>query len=147
MTPGPPRQPGEPILGRREWSTIVFTGLLQAAVALSVFAWALQARNLDEARNLAFSALVFGELLRAFSARDADRPFWEVGLFTNLRLFGIVVISVLVQLGIHHIPATQALFQIGALSFFDCTLSLVAGSVPFAILEIAKVVKRVARRA
>jgi Ca2+-transporting ATPase len=143
----PPRQPGEPILGRREWSTIVFTGLLQAAVALSVFAWALQARNLDEARNLAFSALVFGELLRAFSARDADRPFWEVGLFTNLRLFGIVVISVLVQLGIHHIPATQALFQIGALSFFDCTLSLVAGSVPFAILEIAKVVKRVARRA
>jgi P-type Ca2+ transporter type 2C len=143
----PPRPPGEPILGRREWRTIVFTGLLQAAVALAVFAWALQARNLDEARNLAFSVLVFGELLRAFSARDADRPFWEVGLFTNLRLFGIVVISVLVQLGIHHIPATQALFQIGALSFFDCTLSLIAGSVPFAILEIAKVVKRVARRA
>jgi Ca2+-transporting ATPase len=143
----PPRPPGEPILGRREWRTVAFTGLLQAAVALAVFAWALQARNLDEARNLAFSVLVFGELLRAFSARDADRPFWEVGVFTNLRLFGIVVISVLVQLGIHHIPATQALFQIGALSFFDCALSLIAGSVPFAILEITKVVKRAARRA
>ena len=31
----PPRPPGEPILGRREWRTVVFTGLLQAAVALA----------------------------------------------------------------------------------------------------------------
>jgi Ca2+-transporting ATPase len=120
---------------------VLLTGLLQAAVALAVFAWALQARNLDEARNLAFSALVFGELLRAFSARDADRPFWEIGLFTNLRLFGIVAVSFLVQLGVHHIPATQTLFQIGALSLYDCAISVVAGCVPFAIIELTKVVR------
>jgi Ca2+-transporting ATPase len=141
----PPRQAEEPILGRREWRTVAFTGLLQAAVALAMFAWALEARNLDEARNLAFSVLVFGELLRAFSARDADRPFWEVGLFTNLRLLGIVAVSVLVQLGIHHIPATQQLFHIGALSLFDCALSLIAGAVPFAVIELTKVVRRIAR--
>jgi Ca2+-transporting ATPase len=142
----PPRQPEEPILGRRQWRTVAFTGLLQAAVALTLFAWALEARNLDEARNLAFSALVFGELLRAFSARDADRPFWEVGLFTNLRLFGVVAVSLLVQLGIHHIPAAQTLFQIGALSLFDCTISVVAGSVPFVIIELTKVAERFVRR-
>jgi len=143
----PPRDPKEPILRAAEWRTIAFTGLLQAAVALGVFAWAIEARNLDEARNLAFSALVFGELLRAFSARDAERSFWEVGLFTNLKLLGIVVLSVLVQLGLHHIPATQQLFQIGTLSLPDCALTLLVGSVPFAIIEIAKVAKRVARRA
>jgi Ca2+-transporting ATPase len=142
----PPRPPEEPILGHREWGTVAFTGLLQAAVALAVFAWALEARNLDEARNLAFSALVFGELLRAFSARDADRSFWEVGLFTNLRLMGVVAVSVLVQLGIHHIPAAQTLFQIGALSLFDCTISVVAGSVPFAVIELTKLGRRMARR-
>jgi len=114
---------------------------------LAVFAWALEARNLDEARNLAFSVLVFGELLRAFSARDADRPFWEVGLFTNLRLLGVVAVSVLVQLGIHHIPAAQTLFQIGPLSLFDCAISVVAGSVPFVIIELLKVARRVSRRA
>src|SRR6185503_213080 len=75
----PPRNPQEPMLGRSEWSVIAFTGALQAGVTLGVFAWALASRNLAEARNLAFSVLVFGELLRAFAARSTTRLFWEVG--------------------------------------------------------------------
>jgi Ca2+-transporting ATPase len=143
----PPRPPAEPILGRREWWTISLTGALQALVAFGVFAWALEVRGLEVARNLAFSVLVFGELLRAFAARDADRPFWEVGLFTNLRLLGIVVASVLVQIGIHHIPATQSLFQIGTLSLADCALTLSLGMLPFAILESLKILRRCRRGA
>jgi Ca2+-transporting ATPase len=142
----PPRRVEEPILGRREWWNIAGTGLLQAAGALGVFAWALRTRDLDAARNLAFSVLVFGELLRAFAARDPDRPFWEVGVFTNLRLLGVVAISVLVQLGIHHIPATQALFEIGALTLMDCVLSVVVGMVPLVVLETSKLLRRHRRR-
>jgi Ca2+-transporting ATPase len=140
----PPRPAEEPILRRREWWTILATGLLQAAVALTVFEWALEARNLEEARNLAFSVLVFGELLRAFSARDAERPFWEIGMFTNLKLAGVVAISALVQLAIHHVPATQKLFQIGDLSAADCAITVLAGMVPLALLEAAKVFRRLA---
>lgn len=138
----PPRPASEPILGAREWRAIAWTGLLQAVCTLAIFIWALEARSLEEARNLAFSVLVFGELLRAFSARDPNRPFWEVGLFTNLRLLAIVVLSVLVQLGIHHIPATQELFSIGALPLADCMLSLLVGMIPLAVLEAGKVLKR-----
>ena len=138
----PPRRPQEPILGRKEWRTVILTGLLQAAVTLATFVWALRERNLEEARNLAFSVLVFGELLRAFSARDAIRPFWEVGVFSNLRLFGVVAVSFVVQIGIHHIPAIQQLFQIGPLSLLDCTLSIAMGSVPLLALELTKVVNR-----
>jgi Ca2+-transporting ATPase len=141
----PPRPASEPILGRREWRAIGLAGALQAICTLAVFMWALEARSLEEARNLAFSVLVFGELLRAFSARDPDRPFWEVGLFSNLRLFAIVLISVLVQLGIHHIPATQELFSIGPLSLFDCALTLVVGMVPLIVLELGKIFRRTAR--
>jgi len=137
-----PRAPEEPILRAREWRNIAVTGLLQATVALAVFLWALEARDLDEARNLAFSVLVVGELLRAFAARDADRPFWEVGVFSNLRLLGIVVLSMLVQLGIHHIPATQALFEIGALSLADCIMSFAAGAIPLLVLESYKILRR-----
>jgi Ca2+-transporting ATPase len=143
----PPRPPAEPILGRGEWRAIASTAVLQAIIALGAFAWALDARGLDAARNLAFSVLVFGELLRAFAARDVDRPLWEVGVLTNLRLLGVVVLSVLVQVGIHHIPATQDLFRIGALSFNDCMLSLALGAVPLVVLESSKLVKRAARAA
>lgn len=136
-----PRNPVEPILGRSQWATIMLTGLLQAGISIAVFAWALQYRDLTEARNLAFSTLVVGELLRAFAARHATLTFWQLGLFSNVRLVGIVMFSLLMQLGLHHIPAAEALFQIAPLSAADCFLSFVCGAVPFVIIESAKVIR------
>ena len=141
-----PRHPDEPMLGRSQWRFIAATGLLQATATLAVFVWALTARDLVEARNLAFSVLVFGELLRAFAARSTTRLFWEVGAFTNLRLLGVVVLSVVLQLGLHHIPAAQAIFEIGPLSAADCVLTLLVASVPVTIIELSKLVRRWAAR-
>ena len=58
----------------------MLTGLLEAAVVLGVFVWALRPGDLARARSLAFSTLVFGELFRAFAARSPTRVFWEVGV-------------------------------------------------------------------
>ena len=138
----PPRHPDEPMLGRTQWRFIVATGLLQAAATLSVFVWALHARDLTEARNLAFSVLVFGELFRAFAARSATRVFWEVGAFTNVRLLGVVVFSVLVQFGIHHIPLAQTVFEIGPLSAGDCALTVLVALVPVTVIELSKLARR-----
>jgi Ca2+-transporting ATPase len=138
----PPRSPLEPMLGRREWGNVLATGLLQATVTLSVFAWALQSRGEGEARNLAFTTLVFGELFRSFASRSPDKLFWEVGPFSNLRLLGVVVASVLIQLGIHHVPALARLFQITALSPQDCVLTLALGLIPVTVLEMSKLVRR-----
>ena len=138
----PPRHPDEPMLGRSQWQFIVMTGLLQAVATLSVFVWALHARDLVEARNLAFSVLVFGELFRAFAARSTTRVFWEVGAFTNLRLLSVVVFSVLVQIGIHHVPAAQAVFEIGPLSATDCALTLLVGLAPVTFIEVSKLARR-----
>lgn len=135
----PPRPTSEQLIGAREWRRILFAGMLQAMPVLAVFTWALEARSLDVARNLAFSVLVFGELLRAFSARDPDRPFWEVGLFSNMKLFFIVLFTMMVQIGIHHVPPTQELFGIGPLSPADCALSIAIGAIPLAVLELEKV--------
>jgi len=138
----PPRDPDEPMLGRSQWNHIVVTGLLQAAATLAVFAWVLNSRSLTEARNLAFTVLVFGELFRAFAARSTTLTFWEVGAFTNLRLVGVVVISVLVQLGLHHIPATQVFFEIDRLSWTDGALTVLVGLCPVTVIEVQKLVRR-----
>ena len=68
--------------------------------------------------------------------------FWEVGAFSNVILLGVVAISALVQLGIHHIPATQALFQIGSLSLSDCALGVIVGLGPVTLIELSKLVRR-----
>jgi P-type Ca2+ transporter type 2C len=127
---------------RAEWRFIITTGLLQATATLGVFVWALNARDLSEARNLAFSVLVFGELFRAFAARSTTRVFWEVGAFTNVRLLAVVVFSVLMQLGIHHIPAAQVVFEIGPLSAADCALTLLVAMGPVTVIEVAKLARR-----
>jgi Ca2+-transporting ATPase len=137
-----PRHPGESMLGREQWRFIIATGLLQAAATMGVFVWALNARDLTEARNLAFSVLVFGELFRAFAARSTTRVFWEVGAFTNLWLLGVVLFSVLMQIGMHHIPVAQAMFQIGPLSAADCALTVAVGLVPVTVIEILKLARR-----
>ena len=134
----PPRQPQEPMLGRREWLMIGLTGLVQAIVTLSVFVWALRDRNLEEARNLAFTVLVFGELFRAFAARSPTRPFWRIPLLSNVALLATVVVSGFVQIAIHHVPFTQELFDLGYISVDDCLLSVGIGLVPLAAVELLK---------
>ncbi len=141
----PPRRPDENILGRAEWRNIVWTGALQGAVTLSVFYWALKNRDVLEARNLAFSVLVFGEVLRSFASRSRTKLFWEVGAFGNLRLVAVVVVTMLVQLTIHHMAFTRSLFDIGELSMADCLLSLLIGFIPVSVLELGKLFGRVRR--
>ncbi len=138
----PPRHPDEPMLGRTQWRFIVSTGLLLAAVTLSVFVWALRDRDLVEARNVAFSVLVFGELFRAFAARSTTKVFWEVGVFTNLRLLAVVVLSAAIQLAIHHIPAAERVFGIAPLSLADCAMTIAIGLVPTSVIEVAKLIRR-----
>lgn len=142
----PPRSPEEPMLGRVQWRFIVLTGVLQAAVTLSVYLWALETRELPEARNLAFSVLVFGELFRALAARSTDKVFWEVGVFTNVRLLIVVVLSVLLQYALHHIPIAQRMLDITPLSARDCALTIGAGLVPVTVIELTKLLRRVRHR-
>jgi Ca2+-transporting ATPase len=141
----PPRPAAEPMLGRAQWTYVVLAGALEAAVTLGVFAWALRARDLPAARNLAFTTLVFGELLRALASRSPRKLFWEVGPFTNLRLLAVIVGSIVIQIGLHFVPPIEAAFQIGHLSFADGALALGLGLVPVTTLELSKLVRRVRR--
>lgn len=138
----PPRPQGQPMLGRPEWIRILSTGLLQGAVTLAVFAWALHAEGVEQARNMAFTTLVFGELFRAFAARSRTRTFWQVGVLSNLRLLGVVLGSAAVQVGMHHVGFAQTFFDLAPISLGDCLESIGLGLIPLAVVEISKLVRR-----
>lgn len=112
------------------------------AVALGVYAWALHARDLGEARNLAFSTIVFAELFRTFASRSPTKVFWEVGAFSNLRVLGVVLGSATAQIAIHHVPMLERLFDIGPLSMADCALTVGLGLIPVTVIEVSKLVAR-----
>jgi Ca2+-transporting ATPase len=88
------------------------------------------------------SAIVFAEIFRSFASRSATKLFWEVGALSNLMLLGVVMASFAIQLAIHQLPTTRALFQIGDLSGFEGGLTVAVGLIPVSVLELSKLVRR-----
>jgi len=138
----PPRPLQEPILGRLQWWTIGWIGLLEATMSLGVFAWALRTRDLPHARNLAFTVVVFAELFRALASRSTTRTYLEVGLWSNARLIAVVLISAGLQLAIHWVPALHPLFDIAPMSAGEIAVCAALGLIPASAIELSKLVVR-----
>jgi Ca2+-transporting ATPase len=139
----PPRRPDVELIDWNFLKRIALIGCLTAAVALSAFAYEWYVDGiLDQARDAAFSTLVTAELLRAFGARSEVRTIWQVGLFSNMRLFVIVAASFGLQLAIHHIPTLQILFRTEPISVGQWVAWIALGAVPLIVLELSKALRR-----
>jgi Ca2+-transporting ATPase len=138
----PPRRPDEPKLGAPEWRLIVAIGVLCAATTLSVFGWALRWADLAEARTLAFSTMVFVQLFLSLGFRHRSKVLWQVGVLTNAKLVAIVVASLLVQMALMQLPATQRLFHLAPLGLAHTLIPIIAALAPVTLLELAKLAWR-----
>jgi Ca2+-transporting ATPase len=137
----PPRRPDEPMLGGSEWRLIVAVGALHCAVTLAVFGWALPRRGLEEARTLAFSTVVFGQLFLSLGFRHRRKILWALGPFTNARLVAIIAFTTALQLALTGAPATRALFHLTDPPPLLALLPVAAGLVPVTLLELAKLAR------
>lgn len=139
----PPRRQDAQLIDRAFLKRIALTGVLTAGVALTVFAYEFYADgSVAQARNAAFSALVIAELLRAFGARSNEKTVWQIGLFSNMRLFVIVAASFVLQLLIHHLPMLETLFGTEPVSVAQCAAWIVLGAIPLIVLELGKVFRQ-----
>ncbi|KTD21226.1 cation-translocating P-type ATPase [Legionella londiniensis] len=135
----PPRATQKSMMDIAFFKRVTFVGCLTALVTLSVFAYEyLIDGDLIQAQDAAFSVLVTAELLRAFGARSQTKTIWQIGFFSNLRLFFIVSISFSLQVFIHHIPMLRELFGIEPVSFTQCFVWILLGMVPLLIIEAQK---------
>jgi len=137
----PPRPPAEPMLGRSQWTRILWVGALEAGVVLAVFLGKLGGGDATVARNFAFSTLVFCELFRAFAARSRRFVYWQVGAFTNAHLIAVVALSALAQVSLGHLAFARSLFRIQAMSGADIGLCLALGLIPVTVLELSKLLR------
>ncbi len=138
----PPRDPRSPLLGREAWLDIAWVAGMHAAVGLGAFAWGLHHGDVELARTLAFSSLVFGVLLRAFAARSRDKLLWEVGWSRNVVLVVVVAVSIGLQLGLHAWSQTRAWFELAPMTTLEVLALLGLGFVPVSAVELSKLVRR-----
>ncbi|HBD9275140.1 TPA: cation-translocating P-type ATPase [Legionella pneumophila] len=139
----PPRESKKPFMDFQFFKRVSFIGSLTALVTLSIFAYEFLINgDLIQAQDAAFSVLVTAELLRAFGARSQTKTIWQLGFFSNIRLFAIVSISFALQILIHHIPILQELFGVGSVTLTQCLLWIILGMVPLFIMELQKTLRK-----
>ncbi|MFW6381248.1 MAG: calcium-translocating P-type ATPase, PMCA-type [Bacillota bacterium] len=114
----PPRPPDESIFARGMVGRILSQGLLIGISTMIIFLLTLYCLNLDLniARTMAFSTLVFSQLIFVFSCRSETEYFWRIPLFSNVYLLLAVFLSLGMQLAVIYLPVLASLFQTGVLN-------------------------------
>jgi Ca2+-transporting ATPase len=137
----PPRDPREPVLGRRWLALIVVSGVYLAAVALMLFSRALASADPDSlarARTVAFTALVVLQKVSVFNVRAFGGHLRTVGFASNPWLLVAVAVALALQVAVVYAPPLQAALQTAPLEPSDWGLIALAALPVVAVPEVVK---------
>jgi Ca2+-transporting ATPase len=133
-----PRSRNEGMINRVFIERMIVGDIATVAVCLSIFVWALQTGDLDAARSMAFTSLVFCELSKSLTFRSETSLLWQMRWHTNLHLPLVVAASFGLQLMLHHVPFFSRLLRTVTPDWQLHWLLLGAGFVPLFALELLK---------
>ena len=134
-----PRRPHEPLLTVGLLSRIAVAGGFSAAAALVVMA--THPGGPEHAQWLAYTALVCGQVVRAYANRSLREPVWR--LPTNRFLLGAAVLVIAIQVAIPYLPVVSEAFQATPLDLSDW---LVVAAIALAPAILAQLVRAVTGR-
>ncbi|HYI14547.1 MAG TPA: cation-translocating P-type ATPase [Thermomicrobiales bacterium] len=147
----PPRRLTDRVIDREMWIGIFFVGFVMAVVTLVALDLRLAggllggSGQIEEARTLAFTTLVFAQLFNCFNARS-DRTSAFHHLFTNPLLWGAIALSIVLQVAVVQLSFLNDAFGTTPLSLRDWLLCTALASIVLWADEAKKLVERGLRR-
>ncbi|WP_068403126.1 cation-translocating P-type ATPase [Kribbia dieselivorans] len=146
-----PRGLNDRVIDREMWRDIIFVGLVMAVVTLIGLDLYLPGgvweghHRLDEARTVAFTVLVFAQLFNSLNARsDTTSAFKH--MFSNHWLWLAILLSVVLQVAVVHVPFLNVAFGTAPLSLEQWAVSIGLAAVVLVASELRKVVLRLVAR-
>jgi P-type Ca2+ transporter type 2C len=136
----PPRHPGVGLIYPGLLIRIMVMAILIGLGTFLIFRWAVPRMSIDEARTLAFCAIVAFEWLMAFSARSDEHTIFRLGIFRNRALVLSIGLAVLLQVAVVYIPFLQIAFNTFPLTVRDWGIVVVAAGGLFALEEVRKAI-------
>ncbi len=138
----PPRDPKESVFTPHIKMYIAVVNAVMTIIILGAFyvTWGGDPGRVAKAQTVAFSIMVFSELLRAFTCRSERHTVFKVGMFKNRFLNIAILSSVLMQLAVIQIPALDILFNTVELGVQDWMLIVPLCFAVFAAVELSKVI-------
>lgn len=108
-----PRNPKESIFAHGLPRRIMVRGTIISIAVLLIYivGFYTGGKNLDLARTMAFTALVFIQLFYVFDCRSERYSIFDLGLLSNKYLVGAVSCSMIMQLMVLYVPFFQKIFK------------------------------------
>ena len=138
-----PRGKKEPILTKYHYSIIITQSIaITVATLLGFILTYRRTNNLAEARTMAYTVLVISELLRAYSGRSFEGYLFKIGIFKNSFMNFSFIFGIALLLATIYIPPLRVAFKNTVPSFLESIDILLLAFLPFAIAEVAKVIRK-----
>ena len=140
----PPRRPEARLLDVGRLVTIGAQGLMLGAISLGAFAYSLYGlhQEVEQARTVAFTVMVVGQLVHAFNCRSERLSLFQLGVGTNRALVWAFLLSLVVQVAVLTVPAVAPIFKVAPLPIEGWALIGAMGILPFLLMELMKVLRR-----
>jgi len=135
----PPRRPDEPLLSRFVVARTVYVGAMMAAVAVALFLLTRgDGGDVAQAQTLAVTSLAFFQIFYLMMCRTLHAPLRTIGWATNRWVFGGIGVLLVLQAGVVHLPALQAVFRTADLTSAQWLLAAAAGAVVVPVVAVEK---------
>lgn len=143
-----PRNPKEPLVDRKMRIAIAFQSVALAVATLASYRLGFVLAGdvspemaLTVARTFCFTTLIFGEMLRAYSARSEVKTIFKMNFFGNKFLNFSVLIAVALLLIVIYLPALQGIFRTVSLNPVQLAVAFGLSLIPLIAGELAKLAK------
>jgi len=133
-----PRPTKEPIINKLMLTGVIVQTIAIAVTTLIAFAIGLKQPDPRYAETLAFTTLVFSELIRAYTARSERTPILKIGVFSNKWMNWAVLGSGALMLLVLYVPFLQKIFNTVSLGWVEWRLIIPLFLVPSIAAEAVK---------
>jgi Ca2+-transporting ATPase len=133
-----PRDPKEGIFARGMWQHILWVGIFMACGVIFVMWYELRNSDIRHMQSMAFFTLSMFQMFHVMAIRSERESLFTIGLFSNTKLLGAVLLTFILQLMITYLPLFQKIFKTTSLSPFELFLCLAVAFTVFIAVEIEK---------
>jgi Ca2+-transporting ATPase len=133
-----PRPPKEPIINRFMQIGVVIQTIAITSTTLIAYGIGLRHSDPRYAETLAFTTLVFSELLRAYTARSERYPLLKIGVFSSKWMNVAVLASCALMIPVLYVPFFQNIFNTLPLGWAEWRLIIPLFLIPSIAAEAVK---------
>lgn len=92
--------------------------------------------------TMVFSTLALAQMGNALAIRSDRLTLFQLGIFTNSAMIGVVVLTFALQMAVIYVPFLQNIFGTTALNFSQLFLSLGLSTIVFIVVELVKWIRQ-----